>query len=192
MLTLDEILNQWIPHRLETIQTLQFAWEWMGESKEGHHVEVLVDGQLKLKGKVAAIANPMIEIGIIHARTLLEFMGLCATNGKLSQIRKRHRNDFGIEQFSTSAVPISVVTPSEAVSAYDGPIKDAENALVAIIELANKYVAHLTSGVLSAEYTDQHLDIACRGIPVLLHKHLYAKLGRTIPQLSTMMTSQRS
>ncbi|HEV2714096.1 MAG TPA: hypothetical protein VGU64_02450 [Terriglobales bacterium] len=76
---------------------------------------------------------------------------------------------------------MNIVTPSVALSSYEGPKEQAEKALVAIFEFANKGLAHLTTGVLSAEYTDQHLDIACRGIPVLLHNHLYAKLGMQIP-----------
>ena len=71
--------------------------------------------------------------------------------------------------------------PSEAISAYPGPKEDAESALVAIFEWANKELAHLTTGTMSAEFTDQHLDIACRGIPVLVQNHLYAKLGRNVP-----------
>jgi hypothetical protein len=54
--------------------------------------------------------------------------------------------------------------------------------LVSIFEFANKGLAHLTRGIVSDEYTDEHLDIACRGIPVLLHNHLYAKLGREVPK----------
>jgi hypothetical protein len=134
-----------------------------------------------LGGNVAAIANPMIEVGIIHTRALLEFLGLCATNGRLAQIKKRRPDDIAVEHFSTPNVPLSIVNPSEAISAYQGPSDEAENALVAIFEFANKGLAHLTTGTLSAEYTDRHLDIACRGIPVLLHNHLYAKLGMQIP-----------
>lgn len=71
MMTNNEVLTQWIPYRLEAIDTLQFAWKWAGESKLQSKVDVLADGKLKLQGNVAAIANPMIEAGIIHARALL-------------------------------------------------------------------------------------------------------------------------
>jgi len=180
-MTLDDVLNQWIPYRLQAIETLQFAWKWMGESDQPRQVDVIVDGKVKLRGNVAAIANPMIEVGIIHARALLEFLGLCAQDGNLNQVRKRRSDDIAVEHFSTVAKPLSIVTPSDALSAYPGPKEDAEKALVAIFEWANKGLAHLTVGVLSDKYTDQHLDIACRGIPVLLHNHLYAKLGKSVP-----------
>ena len=73
MISLEEILERWIPYRLQAIETLQFAWDWIGESDAPREVIVLVDGHKKLQGNVAAIANPMIEIGFIHARALLEF-----------------------------------------------------------------------------------------------------------------------
>ena len=182
MMTLDDVLNRWIPYRLQALDTLQFAWRWIGESDTSRLVEVFEGGQLKLRGNVEAIANPMIEVGIIHARALLEFLGLCTSNGRLDQIRKRRPDDVAFEHYSTREVPLSIVSPSAAaLSAYQGPTEEAEIALVAIFEFANKGLAHLTTGALSGEYTDQHLEIACRGIPVLLHNHLYAKLGRNVP-----------
>jgi hypothetical protein len=180
-MTVDEVLNLWIPYRLQALDTLQFAWRWIGESDSPRRVEVFEEGRLRLRGNVAAIANPMIEVGVIHARALLEFLGLCAVNGKLAQIKKRRPDDIAVEHFSTPAAPLCIVAPSEAIAAYEGPSDEAESALVAIFEFANKGLAHLTAEILSAEYTDHHLDIACRGIPVLLHNHLYAKLGMQIP-----------
>lgn len=183
MMTDEEVLNQWIPYRLQSVETLQFAWEWIGEPDEQREVEVVVNGRLKFKGNVAAIANPMIEVGFIHARVLLEFLGLATKNGKLIQAkRSKNRNDdIVVEQFSTPEIALSMVTPSDVFSSYPGRQEEAEHALVAIFEWTNKGLAHLTTGVLSHNYTEQHLDIACRGIRALLHNHLYAKLGRAIP-----------
>jgi hypothetical protein len=190
MMNLDEILDRWIPYRLQAIDTLQFAWAWLGECEEPRQIEVIVDGKVKVRGNVAAIANPMIEVGIIHARALLEFLGLCVKDGRLAQVRKRRPDDIAIEHFSTPTMPLGIVAPSEALSAYPGPKEEAEQALVAIFEWANKFLAHLTTGVLSDEFTDQHLDIACRGIPALLHNHLYAKLGRAVPAPPSAVPSQ--
>lgn len=180
-LTLEEVANKWIPYRLQAIETLQFAWDWINAPNSQRQVQVLVDGRIKIQGNVASIANPMIEIGLIHARALLEFLGLCASNGRLEQIGKRRPDDIGVEHFSTRECPLRVVSPISALSAYPGQKNDAESALVAVFEWTNKGLAHLTTG-MSDKYTDQHLDIACRGIPVLLHNHLYAKLGREIPK----------
>ena len=179
---LDDVLEKWIPYRLQAVATLQFAWGLVGESEHPRQVEILVDGKPRIRGNVAAIANPMIEAGFIHARALLEFLGLCAANGELRQIRNRRPSDLAVEHFSTAKYPLKMVSPNEALSAYPGTVGDAEAALVAIFELTNKSLSHFTDGVLSQQFTEQHLDIALRGIPVLLHNHLYAKLGRSIPE----------
>jgi hypothetical protein len=180
-LTFEEVVNKWIPYRLQAIESLQFAWDWINEPDSQRQVQVLVNGSIKIQGNVAGIANPMIEVGLIHARALLEFLGLCASNGSLKQIQKRRPDDIGVEHFSTREYPLSMVSPVKALSAYPGQKSEAERALVAIFEWTNKGLAHLTTG-MSDKYTDQHLDIACRGIPVLLHNHLYAKIGREIPK----------
>lgn len=181
MFTIEDVLERWIPYRLQAIETLQFAWQWLRESEIPREVSVLVEGRLKIRGNVAAVANPMVEAGIIHARALLEFMGLCSLKGRLGQITNRRKDDVAIEHYSTERVPLRQVKPEEAIAAYAGPAQEAETALLAIIDLANKGLAHLTLGVPFASYSDEHIDIACRGIPVLLDNHLYAKLGRRIP-----------
>ena len=181
MISLEEILEHWIPYRLQAIETLQFAWHWVGESDVPREVVVLVDGKKRLQCNVAAIANPMIEIGFIHARALLEFLGLNAYRGHLAQITKRRAGDVAVEHYSTPRMPLSKASPASALAAYPGPPEEAEAALVSIFELTNKLAAHITDGRCSEQWTDQHLDIACRGIPVLLHNHLYAKLGRPAP-----------
>ena len=176
----DELLERWIPYKLQAIETLQFAWNWTNESDEVREMHIVVNGKLKLRGNVATIANPMIEAGLVHARSLLEFLGLCARDGKLCQIKARKHDDIAVEDFSTLQYPLVRVDPSSALAAYPGPKQDAEDALVAIFELANKGLAHITKENFSKIWTEQHLDIACRGIPVLVHNHLYAKLGRNI------------
>lgn len=179
-MTRDEVLNQWIPYRLQAIQTLQLAWNLANECEQQRKVEVVVDGRVRLVGNVALIANPMIEIGLVHARVLLEFLGLAAKNGKLTKV-SRKPDDIAVENYTTRETPIAMVTREEALRAYPGSQDEAEAALVAIFEWTNKGIAHLTTGALSGSYTHRHLDIACRGIPVLLHNNLYVKLGRKIP-----------
>jgi hypothetical protein len=182
MMTLDDILERWIPYRLQAIETLQFAWGLVNESESPRDVQVFVDGRLKLRGNVAAIANPMIEAGMVHARALLEFLGLCARGGHLAQVSRRHPGDVAVEHYTTAAGPLRMAHPDEVLAAYDGPDKEAEEALVSIFELANKDMAHVTNGVCSSVWHEHHLDIACRGIPVLVNNHLYARLGRSIPK----------
>ena len=190
-MTHDEILEHWIPYRLQAIETLQFAWALVNETSDVRDLKVLINGKPRLRGNVATIANPMIEVGFIHARALLEFLGLCAIKGQLAQIKRRVSGDIAIENFSTSRGPLPMVHPDHALAAYPGSKAEAEAALVSIFELANKVLAHITDSSFSQPWTDQHLDIACRGIPVLLHNHLYSKLGRNIPKAPEALPNGR-
>lgn len=101
----------------------------------------------------------MIEAGFVHARALLEFLGLSTADGNLAQVKRRRRDDIGIETFSNAQGPLCLVHPDEAVAAYLGPKKDAEAALVSIFELANKGLAHVSGGSYSQIWTDEHLDV---------------------------------
>lgn len=181
MFTLDELLNKWIPYRLEAIETLCWAWS-LSESMSSSRIQVLVDGKCRLNGNVAAITNPMIEVGFIHARALLEFLGLTATReGKLSVISERRPGDIAVENFSTSNVILSKASPESVAAAYAGPREEAEESLVAIFQMSNRWLAHITDGVLSKEWNDMHVDIALRGVPMLIRNHLYAPLGLNLP-----------
>lgn len=124
----------------------------------------------------------MIEAGMIHARALLEFLGLCVRKGQLAQVASRRAGDVAVEHYSAFGRQLEMATPGSALAAYPGPRQEAEEALVSILNLANKGLAHITNDVGSKVWGDHHLDIACRGIPVLVHNHLYAKLGRTAPK----------
>lgn len=182
MFALDDILKRWIPYRLEAIETLRWAWAW-SEANHEANIEVHVNGRCRLKGNVAAVANPMIEAGFVHARALLEFLGLAATKeGTLCVITNRRPGDVAVENFSTPSVTLHRATPASVAAAYPGPRVEAEESLVAIFQMSNRWLAHITDGTISKEWTDRHIDVALRGIPVLVHNHLYAPLGLELPK----------
>lgn len=180
-MSLEEVLEKWIPYRLQAVESLLFAWGLIDRNQEEEITKIVVNGSVVRAGNVAMVANPMIEAGAIHARALLEFLGLCVTRGRLAQLRNRKPSDVGIEHFSTLTESICKVTPWQAIATYAGPASEAEGSLVAVYELANKTLAHVTDGKLSQKWTDANVEIACRGIPILIFNNLYAKLGRDIP-----------
>jgi hypothetical protein len=177
----NEVLYKWIPYRLQSIDTMMWAYNKADELGSSRQMEVLVDGKKILQGHVNALLNPMIEVGFIHARSLLEFMGLNAEKGRLVATKNRRRNDIAIEHFDVKGVALEKVAPAAALKTYNGPKADAERSLVSIFELANKGLAHL-SNAFPTQYTDVELDIAHRGIRTLLQNNLYAKLGMQIPE----------
>lgn len=185
MNNLDNVLKEWIPYRLDTLKTFQAVWNLANETKERREVQIVVAGRTRFTGNVAMIANPICEIGLIHARSLLEFLGLSLIEGELKTIeRKRRPDDIAIEHFKADGISLERLTPEQALSDYPGDPKDARAAFMAIFEWTNKGVAHLTEGRTSQTYTEDHLKIALNGIEYLVNKHLYAKLGLTIPSSS--------
>lgn len=179
VMTQDEIFDKWIPYRLQAIETLQWAWRMSGQPVSD--IRVMVGDKCILQGSFSSIANPMIETGFIHARSLLEFLGLQVIKGRLGNIERRKSSDIAIEHYSTAEVCLKMIDPQTAFAAYEGAHKDAEEAFVALFELSNRWLAHITNGELSKPWTEEHIDIALRGIPVLINNNLYAPLGRKIP-----------
>lgn len=176
-----EILYKWIPYRLQSIDSMMWAYNIHDQLSLPRRMEVFVDGKKILQGNVNALLNPMVEVGFIHARSLLEFLGLNAEKGKLVGAKNRRQDDIAIEHFDVNGVALEKVNPATALQTYNGPKADAERSLVSIFELANKGLAHL-SNAFPAQYTSVELDIAHRGIRTLLHNNLYAKLGMQIPE----------
>lgn len=188
MFTLDEILKRWIPYRLDAIESLRWAWA-LAEAGQDAKLEVHVDGRCRLNGNVAAIANPMIEAGFIHARALLEFLGLAVTReGRLCAVNRRP-GDVAVEAFSTPEVTLQRATPASVAAAYPGPREEAEESLVALFQTSNRWLAHVTDGTTSKKWTDHHIDVALRGIPVLVHNHLYAPLGLDLPKRNSRISA---
>ena len=179
----DEVLNVWIPYRVQAIQTMLWAYNQIHDLSHPRLMEVFVDGRKILGGHAAALLNPMVEVGFIHARSLLEFMGLATKKGKLAETERRMPDDIAIEHFSVNGIPLDKVSPKVVAETFEGPTDRGEQALVASFELTNKGLAHLSSG-FSDGYTSLDLEIACKGIPVLLENNFYGKLGLRMPEPS--------
>ncbi|MBB6187531.1 hypothetical protein [Rhodanobacter sp. MP7CTX1] len=177
-----EVLNVWIPYRLQGIETMLWAYNQLYDLASPRRMEVFVNGTKILQGDASAILNPMLEVGFIYARSLLEFLGLAAKDGRLVERSGRFQDDITIEHFDVSGVHLKKVSPSSALDAYTGgPRERGEHALVAMFELANKGTAHLSSRFPDG-YTNVDLEIACKGVRALVEDNLYAKLGMQIPE----------
>lgn len=117
----NEILYEWIPYRLQSIDSMMWAYNIHDVLSLLREMEVFVDGKKILQGNVNALLNPMIEVGFIHARSLLEFLGLNAQKGKLVAAKNRRRDDIAIEHFETNGMALKKVTPAAALDTYNGP-----------------------------------------------------------------------
>src|SRR5712672_3272570 len=122
-----------LDHRMQSVATLKWAFDLRSSWPEAPSIAVYIDGKLTVEGNLDAITNPMLEVGLVHCRALLEFLGLCDSKGSLGQIKKRrHKTDLGVEHFHNSAGPLNKVEPQVALSRYEGGRTEAEKALLAI------------------------------------------------------------
>ena len=176
------MLEGHIPYRLQAVGALALAWKWWSTWEAPKQAQVYFDGQLAIEGNSAAILNPMLEAGFVHARALLEFLGLCVKNGKLANIERRRTDDIGIESFSVNGCPLPLVTPAAAIGTYTGPAEDAEQALLSVFHIANKGFAHFSWGLAKGSWSQSNVAIACEGIPILVINSLYVPLGLPLPE----------
>ena len=64
---------------------------------------------------------------------------------------------------------------------YDGGRDEAERALLAVLRISNKGVAHFTAGIASQPEDGNLLEIASCGVPCLIINHVYTPLGLPAP-----------
>jgi hypothetical protein len=137
---------------------------------------------LVVEGNLNAFTNPAIEAGLMHCRALLEFLGLCMTKDRrLGNIKERRSSDVGIEDFRNSSRPLKKVAPDEALKLYPGPREEAENALLAVFQITNKGLAHVTEDLIENPEHGSLIEIASRGVPSLMVSYLYTPLGLPAP-----------
>ena len=130
-----------------------------------------------MEGKATGFTNAAIESAIIHSRSILEFLGLQAegkVSHKVAELKKdRRADDSGVEQFPE----LQMLTKAKALDAYPGERKEAEAALALIFYAANKGLAHMTKTFEHYSGDANLLEIAFRGVPILLINGFYAPLG---------------
>lgn len=136
---------------------------------------IFFDGKQVVEGAATGFTNGAIEAAIVHCRALLEFLGLAGKNQtELSERKARTKiDDVGVEQFTG----LAMLSIEKAVSAYPGPRSEAIAALAYVTYLANKGLAHTTSSFSKHDSGAQLLEIAFRGIPVLVVNNFYVPLG---------------
>jgi hypothetical protein len=156
---------------------LRFQMKWV----EPPPLSIHIDGKLAVEGNLYAFTNPAIEAGLVHCRALLEFLGLRLSNGQLGALKKRRGSDIGIENFHNASGPLSKVTPDDALNRYDGGREEAEKALLAVFQITNRGLAHITEDLIDNPEHGTLLEVASRGVPSLVISHLYTPLGLSPP-----------
>ena len=182
-MNLDRLLNEIIPYRMQAVDTLILATRLATRWAHPPPLEIHVDGKLQIEGNLYAFTNPAIEVGLVHCRALLEFLGLTANkSGRIVNIdRRRYSDDIGIEHFSNASGHLSMVNPETALSRYDGGKEEAEKALLAVFQITNKGIAHVTEDIKDNPDHGRLIEIASLGVPSLVVSYLYTPLGLPAP-----------
>lgn len=116
----EQKIKRLLDHRMQSVATLNWALDLASNLREESPIAVYIDGKLMIEGNLNAITNPMLEVGLVHCRALLEFLGLCDSKGSLGQIKDRRKTDVGIEHFHNAAGPLKKVEPEVALSRMKG------------------------------------------------------------------------
>ena len=177
----DEVLRRWIPYRLKAVDALNYAILLRSSWAAAPPMVMYVDGKQVVEGNLNAFTNPAIEAGLVHCRALLEFLGLCERDGKLSNRRGRKRDDIGIERFRTADGPLKMIDAVTVLDRYGGGREEAEAALSTIFRATNKGLAHITADLIDDPDRGRLTEIASRFIPWLVINDLYAPLGLEAP-----------
>jgi hypothetical protein len=182
------LLHKLIPYRMQAVDTLNYALRLRSSWSDAPCMTMYVDGKQVMEGNLNAFTNPAIEAGLVHCRALLEFLGLCEKNGRLSNRKKRQPGDVGIEHFHNADGAFKMVAPEAILYRYDGGPDEAERALLTIFHITNKGLAHVTADLATHPEHGRLLEIASRGIPTLVVSYLYTPLGMASPNYK--ITSQ--
>lgn len=167
---------------MHAVSALNLATRLQTAADKPQAMQIYVDGKLRVEGNLFTFTNPTIEAGLVHCRALLEFLGLkVSRTGHLANITDRRPTDVGIEHFSNAHGYLSLVRPDVALARYDGGLEEAERALLAVFQITNKGIAHVTEDLQDNPDHGRLIEIASRGVPSLLVSHLYIPLGLPAP-----------
>lgn len=137
---------------------------------------IYFSGNQVMEGLATGFTNCAIESAIIHARSLLEFLGLKGKSSTtLQEVKDRDRrdDDHGVENFAG----LRRLSIREAVAFYPGPAIEAESALAYVIYLANKGLAHTASTFSKHDEGTHLLEVAFRGVPKLVGNRFFLARG---------------
>ena len=177
----EKYLNFVIPYRMQSVDIARVALEYVLKRDEPEKMELFFGGKKFADGLSTGWTNPAIEIGIIHARALLDFLGLKVqrkTGGKKLGVRGDgpSHDDILIENFGLEKVSVD-----QALARYEGSGAEAEKAIAYTIHTANKGVAHMTTEDLVDHDQLRLYEITTRGVNALVSGFLYKRLGEEIP-----------
>jgi hypothetical protein len=173
-----------IRHRLQSIHYLEFIIDWQkDEPFEPIDISILAESRPPIITKSILVSGPIIDVGVISMRILLEFMGLKFDNknGSLTYPKERRKkpDDIIIEDFmDANNSPLKRVSKMDITKMFPKKHETAVKAFVLTIQNAHKGSAHLTTHRVSDPYVFDMYLCAAEGIRRLMKHHFYSKRGQ--------------
>ena len=180
----QKLIDIIMPYRMQSASNLNLALKYVIQWDTAKPMEIYFDGKLCVEGLSTGFTNSAIEAGIVHCRSILEFLGIKGdlnNYSKLTSRNNRRKDDLVIEDFSGQDGALPRITVQEAASPYQGSSDEAEAALAKLIYIANKGVAHFTLGPIEDPEDIRFLEIASRGVPTLVVNYFYKRMGLAAP-----------
>ncbi len=180
---IDDYLNRQLPHRLNAIDIavlmLKFQLKW----EEPKPMEIYVDGVLQFDGLTTMFTNSTVENGVLHARALLEFVGLKVQGEQLVQLdsKRRHPDDAAIEKLVGALGKLSMVSPSDAGALYPTDKEGAKIALANLILAAHKGLAHASASYFLNPADAKEVLFALQLTKQIVVHYVYARLEKVLP-----------
>ncbi len=169
-----------IPYRLQAIDGLQWACQVIIKYQKTNFVQLHIDGVLAASSNsYRFITNPMLEVGLLYCRVLLEFLGI-GLNINRNKLKEKtdlsiKPDDININNFGLNRLTINQVCDVPFASSIE-----LEQAYIYTILTADKAVAHLTIGP-NLPQNINNLSICSKAVPFLICKYLYTALGLREP-----------
>ena len=177
---IEDYLTRLLPHRLDALAIavlmLKFRLKW----EEPKSMQIFVDGRLQFEGRTTMFTNATLEIGVLHARALLEFIGLKAKDGLLVQIdpKTRQLDDAAIEKVFGQTGALPLVSPEDVGAIHPDDSEAAKRAIAQLIVAAHKGLAHTSASYFSNPMNALDILLALELTQRLVEKHVYSPLGR--------------
>jgi hypothetical protein len=181
----DDYLSRILPHRLDALAIAELLLKFRLKWREPKPMQIYVDGRLQFEGRTTMFTNPALEVGVLHARALLEFLGLKVFEGALVQATSssRRRDDAAVELMNGPSGPLQTVTLEQAGAIHPTDPIAARNALAKIIVAGHKGLAHSSATYFAAPAEAEDILLALNITQQLVEKYVYLPLGRQRPPI---------
>ncbi|NJD90334.1 MAG: hypothetical protein FIA91_02265 [Geobacter sp.] len=179
-------LNEVLPYKLNAVHQLELALhrhiKWV-EDGVRPNIEIKFDSKTSTVGNSNAYINPVLESGIVHIRSILEFLGLRYDkhSKKLVPVQNRQPDDAGVEKLEIKGTNLKMIDLQTLTAEMGNKGELILESLAFVAWLANKFVAHFTVLVNDDKNTLYKILVAAQATPVITINHVYLPHGLPSP-----------